>query len=111
MRISWTERKTNEVESQLVKLVRMKRSLIRTIGEKQCKFLAHFSRNNRLEKITICGKIGGERSRSRRRTSHTDSLNAFETKKQKPSTRFIQLTDDRVERRTMIVNVCTRPDI
>ena len=107
MRISWTDRKTNE---EVLQLAETKRSLVTTIRKRQLKFVGHINRKNGLEKTVLCGKIEGKRSRGRQRTTYINSLNAFATKKRMPNNRFIQLADDREEWRSMIVDACTRPD-
>ncbi|GFN75794.1 hypothetical protein PoB_000230000 [Plakobranchus ocellatus] len=122
MRVSWTDRKTTE---EVLQLAGMKRSMMKTIIEKQLKFLGHINRENgckrsysveklkvKQEKIMFCGKKMKEKEAGVDKEHHnyTSSLNAFAIKKQMPNNRFIQLAGDRVEWRTMIVDACTRPN-
>ena len=107
MGISWKERKTNE---EVLKLSGTSRSLMKTVRKRQMEFLGHINRKNGLEKIVLCGKIEGKRSRGRPRTSHIASLNAFAFEKKIPNNQCIKLADNRVEWRTMIADACNRPD-
>ena len=70
MRISWTDRKTNE---EVLQLAETKRSLMTTIRKRQLKFVGHINRKNGLEKTVLCGKIEGKRSRGRQRTTYIKS--------------------------------------
>ena len=107
MRISWTERKTNE---EVLQLAGTKRSLMKAIRKRQLRFVGHINRKNELEKVVLCGKIAGRRDRGRQRISYIDSLNTFATRKRMPNNQFIRLADDRLEWKTMAVDACNRPD-
>ncbi|GFO08028.1 endonuclease-reverse transcriptase [Plakobranchus ocellatus] len=94
LRASWTERQTNE---DVLQLAGMKRSLM--------KFLGHINRK-KWSRIMHCGKFEGKRSRGRQRT-----FESLHNQEQMVNTRLMQLADDRVGWRTMIVDACVRPDI
>ena len=79
MRISWTEKKSNE---EVMEKARYKRSLLKTIRERQLNFFGHINRADGIEKRLLCGKICGTKSRGRQRTKYTDSLNNYVTRKE-----------------------------
>ena len=64
MRISWTEKKSDE---SVLKDANLERSLIKTIRKRQLTFLGHICRHKGLEHLSITGKIEGKRSRGRQR--------------------------------------------
>ncbi|GFN82374.1 lysosome-associated membrane glycoprotein 5 [Plakobranchus ocellatus] len=106
-RIFWTERKTN---AEVLQLAGMERSLVKTIGERQLKFLGHIRRKMDWKRSCSVEKLK-EKEAAIEKEKHSDSLNALATKKQMPNNSFIKLADDRVEWRTMIVVAYTRPYI
>ena len=106
MKISWTEKKTNE---EVMGLAGYRRALMKTIRRRQLEFFGHINRADRLEKQLLCGKICGKRSRGRQRTKYTDSLNNFATGKKSHVNELIRKTDNREEWRAMIAYVCNRP--
>ena len=63
-KISWTERKTNEV----MEMAGYKRSLLKIIQERQLKFFGHIMRKDKVEKCLLSGKISGKKDRGRQRT-------------------------------------------
>ena len=81
MRISWTEKKSNEEEMEMASY---KRSLLKTIRKRQQQVLGFMIRADGLEKQVLSGKICGTKSRGRQRTKYTDSLNNFVTRKESP---------------------------
>ena len=78
MRISWTEKKSNE---EVMEIAGYKRFLLKTIRKRQLQFFGHINRADGLEKQIFSEKICGAKSRGRRRTKYTDSLNNFVTRK------------------------------
>ncbi|GFO28957.1 endonuclease-reverse transcriptase [Plakobranchus ocellatus] len=62
MRISWTERKSNK---QVLKEAYLERSLIKTIRQRQLRFLSHICRHKSLEHSAITEKIEDKRSRAK----------------------------------------------
>ena len=96
MRISWTEKKSDE---EVMELAGYKRSLLKTIRKRQPQFLGHINRADGLEKQILSGKICGTKSRGRQRTKYTDSLNNFVTRKNLPTMISSgELTTERVGR-------------
>ena len=106
MKVSWTERKTNE---EVMGMAGYKRSLIKTIRERQLNFFGHINRANRLEKQLLCGKVNGTKSRGRQRMKYTESLNMYATKKEISNNELIGRTRDREEWKAMTADVCNRP--
>ena len=62
MRISWTEKRSNEEE---LEMAGSKISLLKTIRTKQLQFWGHIKRAGGLEKQILSGKICGTKSRGR----------------------------------------------
>ena len=106
LRISWTERKSNDA---VLDDAGIKRSLIKTIRKRQLQFLGHLNRNKSLEHLVLTGKIEGKRSPGRQRTKYLNSLNKWATKNELDNNRFLRLSEDRDEWRAMITDVCLRP--
>ena len=97
-KISWTDKKSNE---EVMRMAGYERSLLRKIRERQLKFSGHINRTNGLEKLLMCGKIQGKRSRGRQRMKYTDSLNLFTTNTASPVNSLIRRTDNREEWRAL----------
>ncbi|GFO12260.1 endonuclease-reverse transcriptase [Plakobranchus ocellatus] len=74
MRISWTEKKSNEV---VLKQANLERSLIKTIRQRQLQFLGHICRHKGLEHLRITRKIGGKRNRGRQRIAFIENLKSW----------------------------------
>ena len=81
MRISWTEKKSNE---EVMEMASYKRSLLKTIRKRQQQVLGFMIRADGLVKQVLSGKICGTKSRGRQRRKYTDSLNNFVTRKESP---------------------------
>ncbi|GFS07800.1 endonuclease-reverse transcriptase [Elysia marginata] len=64
LRISWTERKSNE--TVLIE-ANSSRSLIKTIRKRQATFLGHVMRREKLEHLITTGKLDGKRGRGKQR--------------------------------------------
>ena len=96
MRISWTEKKSNE---EVMEIAGYKRSLLITIRKTQLQFFWHINRADGLEKQKCSGKICGTKSRGRQRTKYTDYLNNFVTRKEPPTmSSSAELTTERFGR-------------
>ena len=106
MRISWTEKKSNE---EVMEMAGYQRSLLKTIRKRQIQFFWHINTADGLEKQIFSGKICGTKSRGRQPTKYTDSLNNFVTRKESPNNELIRRTDNREGSKAMIANVCNRP--
>ncbi|GFN85306.1 endonuclease-reverse transcriptase [Plakobranchus ocellatus] len=105
LRISWTEKKSNEV---VLKEANFERSLIKTIRQRQLQFLGHMCRHKDLERLVITGKIEGKRNRQR--ITFIENLKPWAIGKGS-NNNFIRLTENRHELRNMIANVCSRQGI
>ncbi|GFN91410.1 endonuclease-reverse transcriptase [Plakobranchus ocellatus] len=104
MRISWTEKRSNEL---VLKEANLERSLIKTIRQRQLEFLGHINRHKGLEPLAITGKIEGKRSRGRQRITFIENLKSWAIGKGS-NNNFIRLTENRYEWKNMIANVCSR---
>ena len=80
MRISWTEKKSNE---EVMEMAGYKRSLLKTIRKSQLQLLGHINRAGGLEKQISSTKICGTKCRVRQRTKYTDSLNITSKREKK----------------------------
>ena len=105
LRISWTEKKTNE---EVLKQAETKRLLIRTIRKRQMQFVGHLNRHKCIEHLALTGKIEGKKGKGRPRKTYLNSLNSWVTKKELSNINFLRLSDQRDEWRTMITDVWHR---
>ena len=105
LRISWTEKRTNE---SILEETNQERSLINTIRKRQLKFLGHICRHRGLEFLSLTGKIEGKRSRGRQRITFLESLNSWVTGNNKDNLTFLRMTENRDKWRIMIADVCSR---
>ena len=71
LRISWTDRVTNE---EVLRRVGQQRTLIRVIRKRQMEFLGHIIRREKIEHLCLTGMIEGRRSRGRQRKKYLDSI-------------------------------------
>ena len=92
MRISWTEKNSNE---EVIVIAGYKGSLLKTIRKRQLQFFGHTNRDDGLEKQILSGKMWGTKRRGRQCTYFTDSLNNSVTRKESPNNELIRRTDDR----------------
>ena len=108
MRISWTEKKSNE---EVMEMAGYKRSPLKTIKKRQLQFFGHIGLNRAdgLGEQILSGKIFGTKSRGRKRTKYTDSLKNFVTRKESHNNELIRRTDDREGWKAMVADVCNRP--
>ncbi|RUS81065.1 hypothetical protein EGW08_011184 [Elysia chlorotica] len=108
-RISWTERKTNE---EVLHLHGTDRSLLQMIRKRQMEFLGHINRHDGLEKLMLHGKVEGKRARGRQRQTFMDSLSRFTNASNKNLSKLeiFRRTEDREAWKSLIVDVCARPD-
>ena len=104
LRVSWTDKKTNEA---VLKEANLERSLMKTLRQRQLKFLGHVCRHKGLEHLAITGKIEGKRSRGRQRITFIESLNSRSANMDNDNL-FLRLTESRSGWRTMVANVCSR---
>ncbi|GFS15491.1 eukaryotic translation initiation factor 3 subunit F [Elysia marginata] len=108
-RISWTEKKTNE---EVLRLTNTDRSLLRLLRKRQMEFSGHINRHDGLEKLMLHGKVEGRRARGRQRQTFMDSLSRFINTPSKSQSKLdiFRQTEDREAWKSVIVNVCARPD-
>ena len=71
LRISWTERITNE---EVLRRAGTKRTLLNSIRARQLSCLGHDLRTGGLEKTCLLGMIAGKRARGRQRQTYLKSL-------------------------------------
>ena len=62
LRISWTNRITNE---EVLRRIGMQRTLVKEIRKRQLNFLGHILRKEKIEHLCLTGKIEGRRARGR----------------------------------------------
>ena len=71
LKVSWTQRVTNE---ELMRRVKTKRELMTSICKRQLKFVGHIQRKGGFESICMTGKMEGRRERGRPRKRHLDAM-------------------------------------
>ncbi|GFN91703.1 eukaryotic translation initiation factor 3 subunit f [Plakobranchus ocellatus] len=106
VRISWTEKKSNEL---VLEVANLEQSLIISIRQRQLQFLGHICRHKGLEHLALSGKIEGKRSRGRQKITLIESLKSSAIGKGS-NNNLIRLTVNRFEWRNMIANVCSGQD-
>ena len=101
LRISWTDRRTNE---SILHEISKQRELLKTIRKRQMGFLGHVLRREALENICLTGRIPGSRGRGRPRIKYMDGI-----KKVVPgglsAGEILQMTRHRQQWKSMIANV------
>ena len=108
MKISWTERKSNE---DIKETVQYKKIFSQDYKKKTIRISrTYICRKNGIEKQMLCGKIESRRSRGRQRTTYIESLNKYTTRNSISIAELIRRTNDREAWRAMVVDVCSRPD-
>ncbi|GFN75214.1 endonuclease-reverse transcriptase [Plakobranchus ocellatus] len=103
MRISWTEKKSNEL---VLKEANLAQSLIKTMTEATTVFRPYLPTQG-FKTLRITGKIRGKRSRGRQRLIFIENLRSWAIDKGS-NNNFIRLTENRFEWRNMIANVCSQ---
>ena len=71
MKISWTDRVSNEM---VLHRAGTKRELMKMIRKRQLRFLGHVMRLQQLESVCVTGRVEGRRGRGRPRVKLVDSL-------------------------------------
>ena len=100
LRISWTDRVTNQ---EVLRRAGTERTLVKEIRKRQLNFLGHVLRKEGVEHLTLTGKIEGKRARGRQRQKFINSLIEDLTPDITP-VKLIQLAD-RLRWRGLTVNV------
>ena len=88
LRLSWTKKVTNE---EVLKRIGKERTLMKRIRKRQLEFLGHIMREEKLEDLTVTGKMEGKRSRGRQRSTFMEGLSSW-LAKQVPARRKTQIT-------------------
>ena len=105
MRISWTEKKSNE---EVLLTAGTSRELIKTTRKRQMKFLGHTIRKSGIERLALCGKINGKRDIGKQRLTYLEGLNKWATNTSMGNNEFLPMSKNRKEWRVMIADVCSR---
>ena len=71
LKVSWTERKTNE---DILRTMGTTRQLMTSIRKRQLEFLGHIIREQKLESACLTGKMEGRRQRGRPRQKYIDGI-------------------------------------
>jgi len=71
LKVSWTQRVTNE---EIMRRVKTKRELMTSICKRQLKFVGHIERKGGFESICMTGKMEGRRERGRSRKKYLDAM-------------------------------------
>ena len=104
LKLSWTERKTNE---EVLQMASAERNIIATIRSRQMRFLGHIMRRGELEDLSITGKLDGKRPRGRPRFTFMEGLRKLIQKEDQEITtnQILQSTKDRTKWTLMAANV------
>ena len=105
LRISWTEKRTNEYV--LAKANRI-RTLITTLRKRQMKFVGHIVRNPGLEEVAMLGMMCGKREKGRQRLTYLQSLSNWATDGKTKEVKMKEMARNRTVWRNMISDVCIR---
>ena len=101
LRISWMEHVTNE---SVLERPGTRREMMRSIRQKQLRFLGHVLREGKLENVCVTGRIEGNRGRGRPRLKYTDTL-ARAVGDGLRAVELLQMANSRVQWRSMVDNV------
>ena len=71
LRISWTERKSNDEE---LRMASAETNLLKNIRKRQLEFLSHILRKEGLENLCLTERIEGRRARGKQHSTYLDSL-------------------------------------
>ena len=101
LRISWTQKKTNE---EVLHMAGLNREIMHSIRKRQMTFLGHIVREEGLEYDVLTGTVEGKRARGRQREKFMDGLTRT-FRRHTTSSQLIQLTRDRQEWRSVVADV------
>ena len=101
MKISWTERVSNE---QVLNRAGAKREIMRAIRRRQLRFLGHVMRRQQMESNCMTGRLDGRRGRGRPRMKLLDSLAKAVGGGTRP-VELLQMTRRRDDWRSVVANV------
>ena len=105
MKISWTERKTNE---QVLNMMNTRRNLMNIIRKRQLEFFGHIMRKNGLENLVVTGRVEGSRARGRQRLKFLDGLVECAKKLVIDCNDMIRTTGDRARWKSVVANAETQ---
>ena len=105
MKISWTERKTNE---QVLHMMSTRRNLMNIIRKRQLEFFGHIMRKNGLENLVVTGRVEGSRARGRQRLKFLDGLVECAKKLVIDCNDMIRTTGDRTRWKSVVANAETQ---
>ena len=101
MKISWTDRASNEI---VLQCVGTKRELMKIIRKRQLRFLVRAMRPQQLESVRVTGRVEGRSGRGRPRMELVDSLAKVIGREMSPA-ELLQLNFERSCWRSMVANV------
>ena len=101
LRIPWAAKKSN---IEVLQQANTERELLKQVRKRQLKFMGHIVRKNKIELLSITGKIEGKRSRGRQRHTLIDRIIAINNLNCKPS-ELIHLAGNRGRWKDMIAQV------
>ena len=101
LQISWVEHVTN---ASVLQRAGARREIMKTIRQKQLRFLGHVIREGKLENDCVTGRIEGRRGRGRPRLKYMDTLARAVGGDLRP-VELLQMAHSRVQWRRMVDNV------
>ena len=101
LKIPWTERVTNE---EVLRRAGTRRELMKSIRQRQLRFLGHVMREQQLESQCVAGKLEGKRGRGRPREKFIDSLARAAGGGHTPA-QMLKITMERENWRRLVDNV------
>ena len=103
LKVSWTQKRTNE---EVLQMAGADREMIINIRRRQMTFLGHIMRREDIEALILSGKIEGKKTRGRPRVNyledmhHNAGLDGSVSKGE-----LLQHTKDRLQWKSMVANV------
>ena len=107
LRISYTERKTNEwVKQQITALAGGQQPLLATVKRRKLAWYGHVSCHDSLSKTILQGTVEGKRKRGRQRKSWIDNIKEWTDC---PADHLIRMAEDRERWRSLVVESSLAP--
>ena len=101
LKISWTERISNE---EVLRRMNVERELIVKIRTSQMRFIGHVMRRGKIEDLSLTGRIPGSRARGRQREKYLDGIVRTIGGGRRAAS-ILQMTRDRGMWQSMVANV------
>ena len=98
-KISWIDKKSNK---EVLEMIGEERKLLKTIRQRQLRFIGHIVREDSIEKLSLEGKVEGCRSRGRQRQDFLQGLAKAVGMKM---VELLRLAQDRNGFKNMVANV------